>query len=105
MVDHGNAGSRVIQQELVVGGAQQRVDGDRHGTDFYCTEKTVSKFGSVRKQEQEALFHARAKFFAKCVAEAVDVVVELRIRDALVSAFNGDAVPAGFSDVAVDEVG
>lgn len=100
----GNAGARVVQKKFVVIGAKKGVDRNRNGTDFDGAEKRVSEFGDIRKQQEHAFFDANMQRPTQSCAEAIDAFGELRISDALILTFDGDALASAFAEMAVDKI-
>src|SRR5262249_24518351 len=103
IADDSDAGTRVVEQVFVFVGAQESVEGNGYGAHLDGAEKTVGEFGNIGEEEQDALFHAHAEV-AQGGSKAVHALVDLRVSDALVAAFDGDAVAAASGEMAVDKI-
>src|SRR6185437_1506814 len=103
LMDNGDAGTAVIQQEGVVVRLEQGVDGDGDGANFDGAKEAVGEFGSVEQKQQNAFFGANIQS-QKSVAEAVNALLQLGVGDALLTTFDGDPGGAALAQVAVNKI-
>jgi hypothetical protein len=101
--DDDHPGAAVVQDVLVVGRLPQRVGRHRDGADLDRAKKRVDELRAVEQQQQDALLDAHVEHVAQGVAESIDVVEHLTIRDPLGPKLDGDVAAASFGDVAIDE--
>ena len=103
IADNRHSCPRIIQHVFIVGGLQQSVDRDGHGSNLNGAEKTGGKFRGIEQQEENAFLDAHLKL-AKPVADAVYVLMELPVSNPEVSAFDSDFFPTSFRKVAIDKI-
>src|SRR5437879_1169232 len=103
IADNRHSCPGIIQHVFVVGGLQQSVDRDGHGSNLNRAEKTGGKFRGIEQQEEYAFLDAHLKL-AKSVADAVDALMELPVSNMEVSAFDSDFSPTSFRKVAIDKI-
>src|SRR5207245_6403368 len=78
IADNRHSCPRIIQHVFVVGGLQQSVDRDGHGSNLNGAEKTGGKFRGIEQQEENTFLDAHLKL-AKTVTEALYAPMELRL--------------------------
>ena len=106
LADDDHAGTRVVQDVLVVGWLEQRAGGDGHRADLDRAEESVGILGAIQQQQQHALFDAHLQLCFERVAEAVHALEHLPVGDLLVARVGLDShvVAAPFGYVSIDEI-
>ena len=101
--DDDGAGARVLQDVLVVGCRPARIQRHRHGANLDCAKKRVDELRAVEHQQQHALLGADTQLLEHR-PDAVDLVVQLLIRNAAIAALDRYGGATAFVEMAVDEV-
>ena len=73
--------------------------------DLDCAEEAVDHLRRIEHQQQDALLLAHAEPLAERRAQAIDLFVQLAVRDPPIAAFDCDRAGATLLEVPVDEVG
>src|ERR1700687_1681226 len=100
--DH-NSRSGVIEQEFVVGWLQQRIDGNRHGSDFDGRKKARGKFRRVEQQQKDSFLGPYIQL-PESVSNPVHRLSELTVGDSAILTLNRNLLAAPFGDMAVHEI-
>src|SRR5579864_1596348 len=82
-----NSRARVVEQEFVVRRLQQRVDGNRHGSDLDGAKKASRKFRRVQQKQEDSFFDANTQFL-ESVSNPVHRLKELAVSHAPLRAFD-----------------
>src|SRR5579859_697774 len=98
------ARAAVIEQEFVVCRLQERVDGNRHGSDFNGAKKAGGKLRRVQQKQEDSFLKPHFQLL-EGVANTVHRLKELTVSHASVPAFDCDSLTSTLGDMTVHEIG
>ena len=100
--DHQHLGPAVVQQVLVVGRLQERIERDGDRADLDRAEEREHALGRVGQDDGHALFHANTQV-DQGVAQPVDPFLKVAVGNRLLAAEDGGLAAASRRHVRVDQ--